>query len=212
VKRDEFNENLLFESIRENRLEIKNPYLGYQKEIKTVSIEFVMMRKDVVDKILDSYELEKYDNGKYIYYKFSDLVKEIDILMEIAQEYVSNKETILHKLGYFGAEAVYGALKQRDCFLTNWIRWWDSYEFRSFVPIWDTFIKFVNNGELDEAKEFAIEAVRGCIISHFMERTRRSWIPQCGEGSQDSELKAQKLIAQTVIDLVEEEEKEMDDW
>jgi hypothetical protein len=89
VTKEAFDEELFFESIREGRLKVKS-YNGENR------VEFTMLRKDVVDAILETYIIEKYvGEGKgntgyknsYINYQFADLVKEVPAAIAAIKEH-----------------------------------------------------------------------------------------------------------------------------
>lgn len=85
VKRDVFNEKMFFEAVHENRLFVP----GYRVEQRIV--DFVMMRKDVVDYILENRVIESYvgDAGgthgygmNYINYKFADILADVPAFLD----------------------------------------------------------------------------------------------------------------------------------
>lgn len=91
VKRDEFNEELFFESTHEGRLLTKD-WRGNSREV-----DFVMFRKDVVDDILTNLEIDKYvgdgkgnrpdcpNGNNYIYYKFADVLADVPAFLDKLQ-------------------------------------------------------------------------------------------------------------------------------
>ena len=84
VKRDEFNEELFFEAIHENRLSIK----GYRGETR---LDMIMMRKDIIDHVFENWVQRDYVGGgkgtcgydnAYIQYKFQDILNDIPAFIE----------------------------------------------------------------------------------------------------------------------------------
>lgn len=195
VKREEFDVDMLFESMREGRLEIPNRYAGYVGNPKTIFVDFVMMRKDVVDNILEHYEVDNYWTGNH---KFSDCLDGVDELIDKIQE--ANDEFYISGISGLSSEYHW----------EYWTKVFTSFEFKSSLNPLDSLIELVKDGRIEDAKQFAIDALKGAFVVKFMEMTRRSWIPQCGEGSQNTELAGHKLLAQTILDIIVKEEKEFE--
>ena len=97
VTKDKFGEELFFEAVHEGRLFRKGNFAD------PVKLEYVMMRKDIVDDILENRVIEKYvGEGKgtcgygnnYIQYKFADIVADVlPMLQEIVEMSIKAKET-----------------------------------------------------------------------------------------------------------------------
>lgn len=230
VKKDTFDESALFESIRESRLYVKNYWERFDK-IPGTQIDMVMMKKSVVNSILTNYKVGQYKNGGYEYYTFGDVVQEIDTIIEkVKQDIKDTNDKIAHfseidsdtesveslKDTYFSLiRSKYylrGIGGENEMKIGNYFLYADEYKFSTTVSIVETFFDFMINNQIQEAKEFLADFLKGCFIAHFMEHTRRSWIPQCGEGSQNTELEGHKLLAQTVLEIAEKEEQEREEW
>jgi hypothetical protein len=191
----------------------------------------VMMKKSVVDNILTNHKIEKYKNGGYEYHTFGDVVQEIDSIVEKVKNDI--KETN-NKIAHFSEidsdtesvgslNDVYFSLCSKyylreigfdanEMKIKDYLWYADENQFSMIVPIGETFFDFMVNDQIQEAKEFLTDFLKGCFIAQFMEHTRRSWIPQGGEGSQNTDLDGHKLLAQTVLKIVEQEEKEREEW
>jgi hypothetical protein len=230
VKKDTFDETALFESIRESRLYVKNYWERYDK-IPGTQIDMLMMKKCVVDNILTNHKIEKYKSGNYVYHTFGDVVQEIDTVIEKVKkdiEDTNNKIAHYHKVDsdtesvlslkdtYFGLLRnkyyLRGIGEKNEMKIGDYLWYADEHHFSTIVPIVETFFDFMMNDQIKEAKEFLIDFLKGCFIAQFMEHTRHSWIPQGGEGSQNVELDGHKLLAQTVLKIAEQEEKEREEW
>jgi hypothetical protein len=207
VKREEFDVDMLFESMRKGRLEIPNHYAGYTGNSKTVPVDFVMMRKDVVDKLIEEYELEEYNNGEYVHYKFTTVLDGVDELVQAIQDKLNEPDFSHYYFDVVGANVL-----NPENRIKHWIRFWTGFEFRSFINPFTELVTLVQENRIEDAKQFATDALKGAFMVKFMEMTRRSWIPQCGEGSQNTELAGHKLLAQTILAIAEKEEKEFDDY
>lgn len=219
VKKEDFNESLLFESIRENRLFIPNQYASYANQPKHCAVEFVMMRKDVVDNILKKYKQETYAsvNGKFkrIKYNFDDILNDVDCIIEHLQEQIAEyKKHKLNESSYpltfkcIHIQSIEDMLKAKNSKSYEFVRYFNSYHISNLVDIMIVVYDLVEKNEIDTAKEFLIDSYKGAYIASFMEHTRKSWIPQCGEGSQNIEYDGHKLLAQTILDVIKKEKKE----
>lgn len=214
VKKENFGEDLLFESMRENRLEVNINRLFS----RTTNLQFVMMRADIVDGILSKYKPEVFRRYDSRYNRdedsLNDLIGEIDSAIEIIQKELKSIEGLeldFMVLSYSYASTYEHILQKNNNKLATWIRWFDNTSFGRTVNPIKVLLTFIQNDQIDEAREFFIDMLKGCFIASFIERTRRSWIPQSGEGSQDTELKNHKLLAQTVLAAIEVEEKMFED-
>lgn len=221
VKKDKFDEQLLFESIRENRLYIRNVYAGLKNQPENVPVEFVMMRKDVVDKILEKFQFEEYTHvdGVFtkVFYGFSDVLEDVNNILLYIQKQVEeaekDKDSVAALLMKFNrAYSMESMLKERGSKKSKLLYYFDSHHYSGIVNIMLELYNFIENDQIDLARELLIDAYKGAFIASFMERTRKSWIPQCGEGSQDTDLDGHKALAQTILEVIEEEEKEREEW
>lgn len=204
VKRDTLSEDNLFEIMREGRLFVKNKYRNINSNLPEENkVKFVMMRKDVVDSILANFKPECWDKDyKTIKIGFDEIIEDVDFAIEQIQERCLDLY-LPH------------VLEDRGSKMAIFIRFFDPISFAGtsrIVPIMQIFSDLVKTGETILAKEFLIDALKGVFIANFMELTRRSWIPQCGEGSQNIDVSGHKILAQTVLNIIEKEESEMEEW
>jgi hypothetical protein len=199
VTKDAFDEALFFEAVHEGRLYRKGNFA------EPVKLEYVMMRKDIVDDILENRVIERYVGGgkgtcgydnNYIQYKFADIVADIlPMLEEVAALVIEAKETGDDFKIYAGLEYMFDY--DHPNLAAKWLRG-DNYRFSRIVNL-DQVIREVLSGDDVEAgilqlEALLTEAIKARFIDQLMEVTRRSWIPQAGEGSQCAELDAYRLI------------------
>ena len=204
VKRDTLSEDNLFEIMKEGRLFVKNKYRNINSNLPEENkVDFVMMRKDVVDSILANFKPEYWDKDyKTIKIGFDEIIEDVDFAIEHIQERCLDLY-LPH------------VLEDRGSKMASFIRFFDPISLAGtsrIVPIMEIFSDLVKTGETTLAKEFLIDALKGAFIANFMELTRRSWIPQCGEGSQNIDVSGHKILAQTVLNIIEKEETEMEEW
>lgn len=218
VKREGFNEEKFFETVHEDRLEIKT-YDGPKK------VKFVMMRKDVVDQLLEKYVIEEYvrwddeaKKGVYRKYNFQDILDSIDEFLERCSEVLQSLDEhpfkslfefeLRHWLGKYEDDNLSSRLLRR---LSEGTSKGSSILRADFV-----LPGLLRAGKFDEAKPLIELALKGVFIYDFMETVRRCWVPPCGEGSQDGDLYPHRLLAQTTIDIADaidaQFKEEEDDW
>ena len=221
VKRKDMNETLLFASMREGRLAIPKVRRSLQNQPQETNIDFLMMRKDVVDEILNTYRREDLvyfsGNGGYRNYGFSDLVDEVNALVDHCTESVKEcecREDEVQKLSIFwnlgNPSYTASVLEGKSSLLSIWMPNY-SYNGASLVRVMEVFTKMVKNGDTDSAKELFTEYLKGAWIDRFMDEARKSWIPQCGEGSQDTDTGNQEFLAALTLEAASRDKKRWDD-
>lgn len=213
VKREGFNEEKFFEAVHGDRLEVK----GYDGPKK---IKFVMMRKDLVDQILDSYIIEEFkgrdeEKGEGIYdkYKFQDILDNVDeFLGRCSLTLQSLHEHPFKSLFEFELRLWLGDY-ENDNLVSRWLRRLSEGTNRqSSICRADLILpEMLKAGKFDEAKPLIELALKGVFIYDFMETVRRCWVPPCGEGSQGDDLDVHLLLTNTVIDVAKKIESRWDD-
>lgn len=200
VVRSGFTVKNFFESINESRLFMKNAYGN------TVNIDFVMFRKDIVDYVLNNYQIEQYvgnENGNYGYQdiKFKDLANDIPNLIKIISENIDKT------VPYFVIENM---LKKHKLLIMRFMRF-DDYQNSSIFRNIDKLLG--NNCEnLQHLAEIFTDVLKFIWINMYMTHVRKTWIPAGYEGSQSDERNAYRtLIAATtaVLDRKDHEDAEM---
>jgi hypothetical protein len=226
VKRDTLSEDNLFEIMQKGRLCVKNRYSNTNSNLPEENkVEFVMMRKDVVDSILANFKPECWDKDyKTIKIGFDEIIEDVDFAVEHIQEQFEEAKKRYENIGATAEEVMrltncldtylHTILENKGSKMANFISYFEPlcHQFSRIVPIMEIFTDFVKTGETTLAKEFLIDALKGAFIANFMEATRRSWIPQCGEGSQNIDTTGHKVLAQTVLNIIEKEESEREEW
>lgn len=202
VKIDGFDEEKFFEAAREDRLEIKT-WDGPKK------VKFVMMRKDLVDNILDSYVIKEYvgrDEG-YKRYKFQDILDNVDELLERFSVILQSlPEHPLKTLLEVWFKYWLGNIVD-DNLASRWLR--RGLENSSSFCTADFYLLDVlKEGKFDEAKSLIELTLKGAFINNFMDEVRRCWVPPCGEGSQDGDFGPHKLLAQITMNVADAIERD----
>lgn len=205
VSKDKWDEDLFFESIHEHRLRV-----NYRHDGET-EVEFVMMRQDVVDNLLNSYEFEEYlREGKgthgwknsYMRYRFADLVLDIDPLLDSV---IKIMEEMQWKWPRLDMVVFSHQQKQGDHNLAaSWLGHDLGYRFSSIVQIRDHIVELLINGQRELARELLIDHLKGMFVNSFMEMTRKSWIPGGHEGSQSQEYEPYRALMAAMNRVMDE--------
>lgn len=195
VKKADFNEELFFDAVHEDRLRVKT-YKG------DTAVEFVMFRKAVADDILDNWCREKYvGEGKgttgysnnYITYKFADVLADLP-------EFLDKLETLL-KVGYSYDDPtvitpslrlrMLGGLSEvfewRHPNKVSWYMVRDNYRYSQLVNVHELIIESVANGDRMLAEQLMTDHLKAVYLDSFMHEVRKVWIPGAHEGSQTQE-------------------------
>ena len=223
VTREKFDVDLFFEAVHEDRLSIKGRFSA-----EPTQIYFTMMRKDIVDAILEQREIEEYvggnkgtiakwgDEKNYIRYKFADIVADIRPMIAEARAKVAKaKETDDNLAVYMlfdGPGAIFDY--QSPHLAARWMRY-DNYRYSRIVDMKIVFRKAFE-ADTDEAMETLAlvmeQHLKALYIDGFMSAARKTWIPGGHEGSQSTSGGALRLLAKATIDVLDEEKRQwMDD-
>jgi hypothetical protein len=213
VKKAGFGEEQFFESVHEGRL-FKKDYNG----IKT-TIDFVMMRKDVVDYILENRVIEQYvGEGKgttgysnsYISYKFEDILKDLPEFMDKIDS-VSDQEAArknpdlaeaLMELRYARGLSIFGYEHPNK--VSKWLRG-DGYRYSSIISEQDALLSLLKDGKRTEAELLVTDLLKGHYINNFMESTRKNWAPGGHEGSQSQDADEYRLLISAMTNALDVE-------
>jgi hypothetical protein len=211
VKKEGFGEEQFFDAVHEHRL-FKTDYYGV-----TAVIDFVMMRKDVVDYILENRVIEKYvGEGKgtsgygnsYVTYKFKDILKDLpefmDKLESVADlESASNKPELaetLMELMRSGGLSIFSYDHPNK--VSERLRG-DNYRVSSIVSERDAVLSLLKAGKRAEAESLVTDLLKGHYIDTFMESTRKNWAPGGHEGSQNQDADEYRLLIKAMTNALD---------
>lgn len=200
VKREGFGEEAFFESVHEHRLKINT----YNNEM---FVDFVMMRKDIVDDILENMVQEKYVGdgegtggygNNYVYYKFADILADIPAFLDKFQGMIDGSGDGPEDAEYLKSLPMKARLMVMGGTLDNVFEWGDSnkvgwyihrntYRFSSIVRTDALIVDLMIAGERAQAEAILTDHLKAVYINEFMEMTRKLWMPGGHEGSQSSD-------------------------
>ena len=195
ISRDEWGEELFFDAVHEHRLRINYYHHG---EVET---DFVMMRKDVVDDLAESYEFEEYlGEGKgtcgykncYTRYRFVDVANDVDAFLDATLRIMKEQEWRWPRVDMIAYQFLESEGVQNR--VAKWLRHDSSYRFSNIVPAREYIMELLMSGDRNAARELMIEHLKGMFVNTFMEMTRKSWIPGSQEGSQRQEYEPYRAL------------------
>lgn len=203
VLQENFDEELFFDALLEGRLFLKN------RITNPVKLEFVMMRKDIVDDILENRWIEcyvgdnegnydKYKTGRMDYhrYKFADIAADVLPMLRGFIERHKGDEEIEQRLPFFSVIRYISNYDQTNLAF-KWLHT-DHYQLSNIVSLDKVLQSALTSIEAEsnvlKLEPLLIEAIKGRFINDLMGVTRRSWMPQAGEGSQCAEIDEYRLI------------------
>jgi len=181
VSRKEWDEEMLFNSIQENRLRVN------YRDDGECDVSFVMMRKDVVDDLINTYVFNSFDSDNA--YRFTDLVADVDPLLDAI---FKEEQCLGSGLGLDTAIFLYlskcGSATSVRNKAAAWLRRDDAYErFSNIIMVRDHIMNVISQGDRATARELLIDYLKAKFVDNFMEMTRKSWLPGGHEGSQRQE-------------------------
>ncbi len=226
VKKIGFGEEQFFETVHESRLFTKS----WGRSVSTM-VDYVMIRKDIVDHILNNRVIEDYvGNSKgtggwgnnYNFYKFDDILKDIPEFMNKLEKITSVKKYegkpvditedqansyLVGRLISQGLGMVFDYDHPNK--VTKWLRG-DSYRFSSIVDVKTEILELLKTGKRPEAELLLIEHLKGQYINSLMECTRKNWAPGGHEGSQSQDADGYRLLINAMTVVLDAEKAEYD--
>ena len=202
VKREDFDEELFFESIHENRLFVHDYF-----RVNDIPVQITLFRKDIVDSILGSHVIEEYVgedkgttgwNNNYINIKYSDAIEHIpDMVNELSRIHKENKHFFLKSIMHHLKEKFIAA----QYFSTS------DYRYSDIVQVSDVIVEMLEKEQITDLIELMKISVMGKWIDYFMHHVRKTWIPGGHEGSQSASIVEQRLLCNTILAAIDKEEK-----
>lgn len=180
IKKDEFGEQLFFDSVHEQRLYIKYPHTSIE-----VKVDFVMFRKDVVDYIIQHRNIRQYDIHKngYITYSFKDILNDIPYLID------SLKRWYTKNLSMSVTDLISGGPNLAGKYIRN-----NNSNYSNIINISDTLRNIVLNGDQQQTVDFLVSYIKAVFIDEYMDSVRKLWMPAGFEGSQNQDPDDYKLL------------------
>lgn len=204
VKASDFTESSFYEAVHEGRLNF-NGYQGRQQ-----NVDFVMIRKDVIDKFKDRHVFEAYvGEGKgsvgysksYINYTWSDMISHIPEFvanvkaeMTAPEKYEGHAAMRVNYLRALNPTGEYGDKFKGANLVPSWLNLNSSSVRESALwEVRDT-IALATVSDDNLAAEMVEDVLTLRFVNYLMSSMRKIWVPGCHEGSQGEELEVYAML------------------
>lgn len=209
VTKEAFDEELFFEAVHEDRLNIQGRFRA-----EPIKIQFTMFRKDIVDNILDKREIVEYvGDGKgnyakydgemnYDRYFFKDIIADVKPMLDIVKakiaEAKADGDAMADYMLFSGIDTLFDYKSENRA--ARWFRG-DGYRYSRIVDM-RHLIQYAFSKDSDVALDKLAELIEvhllGKFIDSFMEAARKTWIPGGHEGSQSESGGALRLLGASI--------------
>lgn len=225
VSADNLDHELFFNAVHKGRLKVGNRWAGSGES----QVDFVMMRKDIVDNICNNWLREMYvGNGKgtggygnnYIYYDFADVLSKIpEFLDRVEKEFFSAEEPENPNNVLPAAMRSWHAIRglsdlysyEERNLVAIYLSCINDHKYSSILRVNEAIVDAVERKDRVEATRLLTDVLRGAFIDSFMEHTRRNWMPGGHEGSQSQESDAYRLLCSAINTALDVEKAKYDD-
>ncbi|MGZ8924474.1 MAG: hypothetical protein ACXW2E_01190 [Nitrososphaeraceae archaeon] len=204
IKKESLTIDTLFKYNHEGRLFLRQDkclkYLNNRSELR-----HVVIRKQVLDKLLDEYTITTYSNpeNEYITTNYNELVESGRLYLDdLANQFNTNSE-----LAKYTTCSSFGFGQN---LFNDWIEGTNISHIRRYLNLWLNADIEAHNYE--DAKYLIQQVCTLLWLSSFMSDTRQMWHPQVGVGSQEYNTNSYELLndiiqseIKTIKELYDEE-------
>lgn len=211
VKRDGFDAEAFFEAVRTGRLATQ----GYSGA--TNAVDFVMMRADIVDHIVDNWVQEVYvgsglgTNGhdnSYVEFKFADVVAQVPAFVErIAEQSLLEEKRLDMAIYGFGRNTA----SDRLDYVSSYLGQHRDHRHSQILNAPELVLDALDHDDHALAEHIVTRMLLGSHIERYMTATRRIWVPACHEGSQSCETAPYLLMCEAIQRAINADEQEWED-
>lgn len=222
VNRDDFDVDKFFEAVHEGRL-TANSYMG-----KPRLVDFVMLRKDVVDNMMDNLELSRYvGEGKgdrpdekynsYVHYKFNDVMDDVpefvDAIVaqledETAKSYNGTTLALVPWRVRINNIMDYNHPNKAAQYMIH-----DTHRYSSIIDVNGIIINTLHaNKDRALAEELLREHIRMVFIDSMFDMCRTVWMPGGHEGSQSAEYYAYATLMSSIATAITNDKRRWDEF
>lgn len=235
VKKDNFNEQLLFEADHEGRLGIKTDKKYYPHQLEMLAHYQEKEKKGQLteeDKVSQSRVQEKIDKELNQFQRVTHIQVHgkvfADILENFAMNYVDEDNGYKTKKRYFSEvvadipeyiatikkqkksdRSFYSLPTVKSNHVSEMLRFYPAYSELALIQPVKLLFKYIDENESEEKMMALIKAfIEGLWFKNFMSMSRKVLVPQCGAGSQNDDHKAYKVLTDSIRGVLKEEKKE----
>ena len=212
---DEFDVDQFFDLVHDNELTYKNPYSGL--------IDFVMIRKDVVDYVLDNWTREVYiaEASGYQSYAYQDVLSEIPEFIEVLTKEISGMadpddptHSIMFSIFKLKSSSSFSSFFEESP-ITNRVNlvvialMHDIHN--TLFNLNDHIIELIVKNKEEELVAFLTDYIKGTFINYLLDNTRKQWMPGCHEGSQACDHDGYRILMSATAKSLDNELQKWDD-
>lgn len=183
---EDFTVDVFFETVHDGLL-----YKNFWGDERLV--DFVMMRKDVVDYVLDNWVREEYVGMEYtptgyMTYTYADTLAAIpefiDLVLEAKNQMSTDLHDVLYQMFVSKFSRSFSQLSETSTGLENLVVRGLRHDIDQVFNPNKHLIELIVGGKHEEATEFLTVYLKGAFINALLDSTRKQWMPGCHEGSQ----------------------------
>jgi len=201
---DQFDVKMFFDEVHDENISVQ--YYGRT----ATPVDFAMIRQDVVQHIIDNRVIEHYVgenlgtsgyNNSYIEYKFSDIERDVDgLIQRVSEQFHSNNEDEISRR-FLLLNGLNELFEYNDPNKATWYLMGTNHRFAYVKDIERLILKTIADGDSQHAKAILTDHLLFSYINSFMDSVRKVWLPGFHECSQSQEYQEYRLLNDS-IDLV----------
>lgn len=214
VKKDKFDEKLFFDAVHEKRLFVKSLYPR-----QDTLVDFVMMRKSIVDNMLENWKVTRYvgrdantHESSYDVYTYHDVVADIPAYVsEAARTLEETNET---KRVLFSFDKSLDMVKGEDYpRLSIYLGFGSSsFNYNTLINVREVIVELLSDKKTHEVEQLLTEYIKGVFVEMMIDSLRKQWLPGGHEGSQQNELEPYETLINAMSLDIKEEKEEQEEW
>lgn len=213
---DELDIDAFFELVHDQEITYKN-YCG-----KSVLVDFVMMRKDIVDHVLANWYRSVWDTNEdsgWHHYTYQDVIKEIPEFIDVLATEIQKWQDLddpTHSIMY----SMF-TLKTGNSFMSQFnsspdrcnlvaIALQHDIHTQLFSPN-EHIISLIVQNKIEEVTAFITDYVKGTFVNCLIDSVRKQWIPGCHEGSQSCDHDGYRRLIDATVTVLNKKEVEYEE-
>lgn len=182
-------------------------------------VDFVMMRKDLVDHILNTWVREEYvgdySPSGYISYTYANALSFIPEFIDVIEAAIagamkdnSEQDNIFYmmfKTTNKRLQSIFAEPGSNVEYNLVYLALRNDIQSDAFVPNF-YLIDLIAEGRRDDAITFVTEYLKGAFINSLLDSTRKQWMPGCHEGSQSNYHDGYRVLIDATTKILDAEE------
>lgn len=223
--RTTFDVDAFFEAVWQRNLYINDPARG---ATAVRQVDFVMMRKDATDAMLNEYVHEVYVgasegtsgyNNSYVRITHQQVLNEINPLFDALCNIVKMLEHDEIRLWRFNIDSwleqaynyTYGEGAHAKNHVVSMIcrtyEWCGTYRYPLKREAMKSVVELIESGELERARDLFTSVIIGQSVDAMLDITRGQWAPAGHEGSQSTDIRGYKALIAAINHAIEKDKQ-----